>query len=73
MKWILIAVLAAKGGSGLGMWAQPALMSAAFEDRVACEQAAGALNAREIERATQLEYVRLWARCFPAGQGSGAK
>lgn len=68
MKWILLVVLSAKAGSGLSLWGQPAMMSATFEDRIACQAAAETLVAREIERATQLEYVRVWARCVPVAK-----
>ena len=69
MKFVLIVLLAAKGGSGMSLWGQPALTSAVFADRNACEAAASIIK-REVstlERETRLDFVRVAVLCLPDG------
>lgn len=69
MKFVLILIIAAKGGSGMSMWAQPSVTSASFESQAACEAAADVFrkNVRQIERESGLEYVKVMATCLPQG------
>lgn len=64
MKFILIVLLSAKAGSGLNMWDQPAMTTATFDDRPACEAAAAAMKSWERDR--RLEYVVIRTQCVPA-------
>ncbi|MBM3358457.1 MAG: hypothetical protein FJY54_12110 [Betaproteobacteria bacterium] len=64
MKYILIVLLSAGGGSGLSLWNQPALMSAEFDDLTACE--AAIKTVRELERKTPLERTSIAAACVPS-------
>lgn len=69
MKFVLILILAAKGGSGMNMWSQPAVTTATFETQAACEAAADVFrkNAHQIERESGLQYVKVMAMCLPQG------
>lgn len=71
MKFLLIVVLSAMGGGGLNQWRQPAMTSAVFEDRQACEAAASALRAElsTWAREARIEYPAMTAMCFPASSG----
>ena len=70
MKFVLILLMSAHGGSGLNSWQQPAITTATFDDRPACEAAADAV--RKMERQANLRFMSVAAACLPTGSGSAA-
>lgn len=68
MKFVLVVVLAAAGGSGMSQWGQPAITSATFNTEAACVAAALKLKALEGRRGTEgLDFVRVTTICLPEG------
>ena len=63
MKFVLIVVMSAFGGSGLNTWEQPALAMATFDDKQSCENAANV--AQHLHRDTGLRFVRVSTACVP--------
>lgn len=63
MKFVLIVVLAAGGGTGLGMWQQPGIALQEFDDRAACEQAQATVE--RLVKQSRLEYASVKASCVP--------
>ncbi len=68
MKFVLIVVLSAMGGGGMNQWRQPAMTSAMFEDRQACEAAANVLRTElgKWAREARIDYPAMTAMCVPA-------
>lgn len=65
MKFILIVILAAGGGSGMNMWKQPGIALQEFADEESCVKAAGTVA--ELVKRSRLEYATVNAACVPAG------
>ena len=65
MKFILIVVLAAGGGTGLNMWKQPGFGMQEFADEPACQRAAAAVAA--LVKQSRLEYATVHTACVPMG------
>ena len=64
MKYVLIVMMSAGGGSGMSMWQQPALSMVSFEDKLACDAATNVIG--KMERESGLRYVKIAATCVPA-------
>ena len=65
-QWILIVVMSAAAGSGLNMWRQPAITTATFNDREACETA-GKTVRQMAQTQSDLRLVTVSAQCVPSG------
>ncbi|MFN7184823.1 MAG: hypothetical protein ACK5VE_00440 [Alphaproteobacteria bacterium] len=65
-QWILIVVMSAAGGASLNMWQQPAITTATFTDREACESA-GKTVRHMAQKQADLRFVTVSAQCVPSG------
>lgn len=63
-QWILIVVMSAAAGSGLNMWQQPAITTATFNDREACETAAKTVR-QMAQKQADLRFVTVATQCMP--------
>lgn len=68
MKFVLIVLLSSMGGGGMNQWRQPAMTSALFDDRAACESAAETIKGEmgKLAREARIEYPAMSAMCFAA-------
>ena len=64
-NWILFVVMSAAGGTGFNMYQQPAITSAQFADRGACEAAAQTVRSM-AEKQAALKFVTVATSCVPA-------
>jgi hypothetical protein len=64
-QWILIVVLSAAGGTSINMWQQPAVTTATFGDRDACETA-GKTVRQMAQKQADLRFVTVATQCVPA-------
>ncbi len=68
-QWILFVVMSAAAGGGLNMWQQPAITSATFADRDACEAAAKTVRQMAMKQA-DLRFVTVATQCVPGASES---
>ena len=65
MKFILLIVLSANGGTGMNMWKQPAITTAEFATQMACQDAINVFQ--KLVRESKLDYTGVTAACVSAG------
>jgi hypothetical protein len=69
-QWILIVVMSAAAGGGINMWQQPAITTANFNDREACESASKTVR-QMAQKQADLRFVTVATQCVPSASEPG--
>lgn len=73
MKFVLIVIASAFGGSGMNGWQQPVLSMVVFEDAAACTRAAKLIEDTIKGRQTSWHLPSVTTLCVPQGSDTPAK